>query len=255
MQPLRPDRSDPEDDDGDSGATGTSDANSDDEAGPQAPARTRLGEVISRTLQDESFVHPRLKGLSELLVDATEGHAAYITLAELVQRLSARGLAPVVLVISLLNMVSLIPGSTAILGLPLLFLGVSLMIGAKSLWLPHKLRGRNFERTKLEAMVRRIIPHIQKLERLAHPRYWPGTNGLTDRVYGAFVFCLGLIVTLPIPFGNMLPALAIALVSLGMMARDGLWVLAGTFLATLSVGVVIGVAGAVTVAGARIFGG
>lgn len=252
MQPPRPDWSDPEDDDADAAAT---DAGSDSGTGPQHPPRTRLGEVISRTLQDESFVHPRLKGLSELLADATEGHATYITLAELVQRLSARGLAPVVLAISLLNMVSLIPGSTAILGLPLLFLGVSLMIGAKGLWLPQRLRGRNLERTKLDAMIRRIIPYIQKLERLAHPRYWPGTNGLTDRVYGAFVFCLGLIVTLPIPLGNMLPALSIALVSLGMMARDGLWVLVGVFLATLSVGIVLGVAGAVTLAGAHIFGG
>lgn len=220
-----------------------------------AKTRPRLGEVISRTIRDEEFAHPRLKGLSELLTEATDGDATHIALEDLVDRLSARGLAPVVLAISLLNAVAFFPGSTAILGLPLLFLGVSLMIGAKRLWLPGRLRNRMIERAKLEVMIRRIIPYIQKLERLAHPRYWPGTNGVTDRIYGIFVFCLGVLVTLPIPLGNMLPAFSIALVSLGIMARDGLWVIAGIFLATLAIGVVIGVAGAVGLAGSHIIGG
>jgi hypothetical protein len=38
------------------------------------------------------------------------------------------------------------------------------------------------------------------------------------------------------------------------MARDGLWVVAGLFTATLALGIVIGVAGALTVAGSAILG-
>ena len=48
--------------------------------------------------------------------------------------------------------------------------------------------------------------------------------------------------------------LSIALTALGFTARDGAWVVAGLFVATLAAGIVIGVAGAVAVAGSSIFG-
>ena len=202
----------------------------------------------------EAFVHPKLKSLSELLAGAADGDTVLISVGELLHRLSARGLAPVVLAMGLLNIVTIIPGSSTILGLPLVFLGISLMIGARTLWLPQRFRDRTFDRVKLKTMIDRVIPYVHKLEKLAHPRYWPGMNGLLDRVYGAFIFCLALCIALPIPFGNTMPALAVILVSLGFMARDGLWVVAGLFVATLAVGIVIGVAGAITVAGSSILG-
>jgi hypothetical protein len=51
-----------------------------------------------------------------------------------------------------------------------------------------------------------------------------------------------------------MPALAIILVSLGFIARDGLWVIAGLFVATLAVGIVIGVGGALAIAGMSVLG-
>ena len=49
-----------------------------------------------------------------------------------------------------------------------------------------------------------------------------------------FVYLLGLmclilstILFLPIPLGNMLPALAVSIISLGLLARDGVWMLLG----------------------------
>lgn len=198
--------------------------------------------------------HPKLKGLSQLLTDAAEGDTVFITVGELLHRLSARGLAPVVLAMGLLNLVTIIPGSSTVMGLPLVFLGISLMSGARSLWLPVRIRDRAFDRVKLKTMIDRVIPYVQRLERLAHPRYWPGFDGVIDRMYGGFVFLLALCISLPIPFGNTMPAISIVLVSLGFMARDGLWVVAGIFFATLAIGIIIGVAGAITVAGASIFG-
>ena len=52
---------------------------------------------------------------------------------------------------------------------------------------------------------------------------------------------LTVVLLLPIPLGNMLPAIAISLISLGVLERDGAWVLGGFAVATASMFVVAGV--------------
>ena len=52
-------------------------------------------------------------------------------------------------------------------------------------------------------------------------------------VLGALAFLLSVVVTLPIPLGNILPAFAVCLIALGVLERDGIWA---------SVGAVIGLA-------------
>ncbi|MFN0113537.1 MAG: exopolysaccharide biosynthesis protein [Paracoccaceae bacterium] len=192
--------------------------------------------------------------MSDLLAASVEGDDEALSVGELSRRLSARGLAPVVLAMGLLNIVTIIPGSSTVMGLPLVFLGISLMIGARSLWLPRRIRDHVIPRARLASAIERILPYVRRLERLAHPRLWPGYDSLLDRVFGAFVFCLALLIALPIPFGNTMPALAVILTSLGFMARDGLWVVAGVFVATLALGIVIGVAGALALAGSTVLG-
>ncbi|MFZ5709465.1 MAG: exopolysaccharide biosynthesis protein [Pseudomonadota bacterium] len=194
------------------------------------------------------------KALSDLLAASTEGDSEFVTVGEFVRSLSVRGLAPVVLAMGLLNVVSIIPGSSAIMGLPLVFLGISLMIGARSLWLPRRIRSHEIPRERLKVAVEKVLPYVHRLERLAHPRYWPGYDAALDRLFGLLLFALALMIALPVPFGNLMPAIAVTLTSLGFMARDGLWVVAGLFTATLALGIVIGVAGALTVAGSAILG-
>ena len=58
-----------------------------------------------------------------------------------------------------------------------------------------------------------------------------------EQAVGLLIFLLAIAVVLPIPFGNMLPALAIIFFSLGLLEEDGLWIILG--LVTLAVGVVV----------------
>ncbi len=203
------------------------------------------------------FARPDAPTLSELLAHAADGDGPDLSVAELVHALSGRGLAPVVMMMGILNILTIIPGSSTIMGLPLIFLGISLVSGAKKLWLPRRFRDHRFQRAMLLRVLDRALPHVRRFERLAHPRYWPGpaTEGIFYRIYGAVVLILGLCVALPIPFGNTMPALAIVVLSLGFVARDGLWILGGLFMTTLAIGIVIGVGGAIAFAGASIFGG
>lgn len=213
----------------------------------------------------EKFIHPEVKPLSVVLTEAAqhigaslqETGGSRVTVGQLVEHLSSRGLAPLVLLVALLNVVTIIPGSSTILGMPLVFLGLGLVMGARHIWLPKRVQGWSFEFTALEKTVTRGVPWLHKIERLARPRFWlwPGMEALADRLYGVLVLVFALMITLPVPFGNTMPAITITLISLGFTARDGLWVVAGLVTGTLAVGVILGFAGAAAFLGMQVFGG
>ena len=52
--------------------------------------------------------------------------------------------------------------------------------------------------------------------------------------WGGLGLLLSILIMLPIPLGNMLPALSILLIALGLLERDGVFVLAGLTTAALS---------------------
>ena len=64
------------------------------------------------------------------------------------------------------------------------------------------------------------------------PRHAMLTGGLGRRIVGGLGLVLATVIFLPIPFGNSLPGLALVLMALGLLARDGLMVAAGGLVAT-----------------------
>jgi hypothetical protein len=62
-----------------------------------------------------------------------------------------------------------------------------------------------------------------------------------EYVVGLVCLLLAIVVLLPIPLGNMLPALAISMLALGVLERDGYWIIAGMITAAASAVVVSGV--------------
>jgi hypothetical protein len=89
-------------------------------------------------------------------------------------------------------------------------------------------------------MVARITPWLTRFERMARPRYWPATYRLGERLAGAVSIGLALMIMLPIPFANAMPALAICLLALGISERDGVWLGAGIVAGAVAAGVVVG---------------
>jgi hypothetical protein len=65
-------------------------------------------------------------------------------------------------------------------------------------------------------------------------------TALHDRAIGAVCLLLSIILFLPIPMGNMPPAIAICLFALAILERDGIWVLAGFGAAIAAVAVIWG---------------
>ncbi|CAH1654513.1 putative Protein ExoD [Hyphomicrobiales bacterium] len=131
------------------------------------------------------------------------------------------------------------PGTSAILGLPLLFLAAQLMVGYPHPWLPKIIADRSMRRQDFATLINKLAPWIARSERLLKPRL--SLFAITERFIGFIALCLAVILFLPIPLGNMLPALAICFFALGILERDGIAVLIGYATTILSVVVVSGV--------------
>lgn len=218
----------------------------------RAPATQTTEKAPPGSPEASIFVRP--KPLSEVLIEAVAIDRDRVTVADLVSHLSSRGLAPLILLMGILNVVTIIPGSSTVMGLPLIFMGIAVILNSRRLWLPEWLAARSFDRVLLQRAVLRAVPYLQKIEKLARPRFWPRGGWILDRTYGIVVLGFSLMITLPIAFGNTMPAIAIILLSMGFAARDGLWVAAGLIAGSVALGILLGVAAAVTLAGASLFG-
>jgi hypothetical protein len=163
-----------------------------------------------------------------------------VSVRDLINALGDRALGALLFLFAFPNVLPVPPGTSALLGLPLLFLAAQLMIGRRP-WLPAVLSARSMAHADFAALVHRITPWLKRAERLLRPRLsWLALPPMENAI-GALCLLLALVLVLPIPLGNVLPAVAISLLALAVLERDGLWVLAGLAVAVVSMLVVSGV--------------
>lgn len=163
-----------------------------------------------------------------------------IAVNDLITLLGGRGRAGLILLFALPNVLPAPPGMSGVLGLPLLYLSFQMMLG-RAPWLPKFIGHRSVPRDRFALLVDTATPWLARAERLLRPRWSWLVNHRAERVIGAFCLLLAAVLALPIPFGNMLPALAISLIALGVLERDGLWVMIGTVTGLVSLFIVAGV--------------
>lgn len=163
-----------------------------------------------------------------------------IFIRDLLLELDHRAIAAMLFIFAVPNTIPVPPGVSGVLGAPLIFLAAQLMLG-KSPWLPRLISDRSFARTDFEKVVTRVGPWLQKAERLMRPRLEIFSRPPAEYLIGAIALLLAVVLFLPIPLGNMLPAIAICILALGLIERDGVWVLIGTAVSVASIVIVSGV--------------
>ncbi|WP_137388443.1 exopolysaccharide biosynthesis protein [Rhodoligotrophos defluvii] len=179
--------------------------------------------------------------LSEVLSDIAADHSRErISVGDLLTAMHDRALAALLFIFALPNVIPTPPGTSSVLGVPLIFLAAQLMLGLRP-WLPKVITKRSMARSDFAALITRASPWLAKAERLLRPRLGLFAHPPAEYFIGAVCFLLTIILFLPIPLGNMLPALAICLLSLGILERDGVWTLIGLGTAVGAVALVWGV--------------
>lgn len=163
-----------------------------------------------------------------------------VSISDLMRAMDARAVAALILLFALPNVLPTPPGTSSILGLPLLYLCAQMMLG-KLPWLPAIIADRSMTRGDFNAFVGRVTPLLARAERLLQPRLLFITSARGEQVIGGLCLVLAIVLAMPIPLGNMLPALGISLMALGVLERDGLWVVIGAVVGALSMVIVSGV--------------
>ena len=179
------------------------------------------------TLPAAPLASPRSRRLSDILTEiAADPSRERISIGDLLAVMHDRAFGAMMFVFAVPNVLPTPPGTSSILGAPLLFLSVQLMLGLKP-WLPALIAGRSMPRRDFANLIARVAPWLARGERLLKPRLSRLARRPFDMAVGLVCLVLAVVLFLPIPLGNMAPAFAICLLSLGILERDGVWVLAG----------------------------
>jgi len=160
-------------------------------------------------------------------LDHTNGQP--ISVGELLGVLHERGHALVLLVLCLPFLVP-IPtmGLSAPIGFAVAVYGLCVIIGVNP-WIPKFVARYQISHGALERIVNTACRTGARVEKMLKPRLtfmlWPGVN----RLIGICLIFLGLFISLPlpIPFTNSVPTVGVILLLLGIIERDGVFVILG----------------------------
>jgi hypothetical protein len=114
-----------------------------------------------------------------------------------------------------------------VFGSAMAVIAVQLVGGARPLTLPRAIAKRRIEGRRLRRMLVRVRPFLRRFERRSRPRLAHLMQPWMLRLLGGIVLIHGLLIALPIPFGNTAPGFSVLVLSLGLILRDGLAVIAG----------------------------
>jgi len=169
-----------------------------------------------------------------------------ITVGELKNALSGRAYGILLLVVTLPTLIPIpTPGLSAVLGAPLTLITFQLMLGLETPWLPKFVARRSINREHLRRICTWVIPYIEKLERIISPRLNFLVRPPASHFIALLCVILSLMIMLPIPFSNVLPALAIFLFAIGSLQRDGLFVIFGIIVTLISAAVILAFSSAI----------
>ena len=175
--------------------------------------------------------------LSAILHEIAERDAETISIGELMECFGGRAMGALLLVFGLACLLPLPPGGTTIFGAPLVLLAPQLMIGRAAPWVPRRLRERRLAIADLHRGLPRILKRLEMVEAVSRPRLAFLFRPLGESLIGLVCTVLALVLILPIPLGNILPAAAVSVLSLSLVQRDGYIALVGYGLAAASASV------------------
>ncbi|WP_052417620.1 exopolysaccharide biosynthesis protein [Cellvibrio mixtus] len=173
--------------------------------------------------------HPNAS-LSALLLDFAEKFTnERVRVRDITDSLGQRSFGFILLIFALPNSLPIIgiPGVSTITGLPMLLVAAQMALGHQRVYLPRWIADSSILTVNFQALIFKAVPWLRRIEKLMKPRIAFLTHGSAERWLGAFCVLLAFLLALPIPFGNLLPALGILFIALGLIESDGVCVLAG----------------------------
>ncbi|PJK31518.1 exopolysaccharide biosynthesis protein [Minwuia thermotolerans] len=183
------------------------------------------------------------EGLTTVFQSLTEqaDHHEKVSVGSLLEAFSHRGFAPLLLIpaVIIITPLGAIPGISVTAGAIYILIGGQILFGRNHPWLPGRLLRMTLPAQKLRKIIEKSLPVTRFVDRLLAQRMEYMTRGVYGRAGGLLCVLMGLLM-FPLalmPIGVAAPSAAVAVYSLGLVARDGAFVTAAYLLGGVSVGV------------------
>lgn len=173
--------------------------------------------------------HPR-KLSEEFALILKEFEVETVTLREVITLLHGRGYVLLIMLLALPFCTPIpLPGLSTPLGLIIALIGGRLAVG-ETPWLPSRLLDTRLPPEtfrRVFSVTRRLVLGFERLLRPRLPWVTQGRWLLQLHAVPVVICAALLLLPLPVPFSNVIPAWAILLIAGGLLERDGAFILAG----------------------------
>jgi hypothetical protein len=155
-----------------------------------------------------------------------------VTLAEIRDIVGQDGLLILTAFLTIVFLVPVsIPGVSTVFGAAILLIGITRLFGV-NLWLPKRIAQKVLPSAGLHAALDKGSVWVHRLERISRPHRmpWLASPGLMDTINNLALIAAAVLLMAPfglIPFSNTLPALALLFFAIGLLQRDGLFIILG----------------------------
>ena len=150
------------------------------------------------------------------ILDKADG--AQVSISWLIEQRGERSFGVPLFMMALL---ALVPGSSAIVGVLIVWPATQLILGHHAPVLPSIFARRKIAVDRSARAICVVTPWLRWVETLVRPR-WPTGFRATRRLTGFLVLLLGLTLISPLPFSHVIPALVIMLLALAYIEEDGI---------------------------------
>ena len=202
--------------------------------------------------------HDTRRKLSGALVSVSRSlPAGSVSLRDLLARIGEQGLLLVCVFLTLPFLLPVsIPGVSTVFGLAIILIGIGVTFNRVP-WLPARILDRPLSTSHLRQAFERGARIVARFERFVRPRWFLLTRNATiNFVNGLALILAGVLLIFPlglVPFSNTLPGLAILLLSLGLLERDGVFIALGYVMPLATIVYVGALAVGVLLAGQSLF--
>ncbi|EWH03174.1 exopolysaccharide biosynthesis protein [Halomonas sp. BC04] len=198
---------------------------------------------MERDREDNAEEMREPHNLAELIavIEAIESPSGQISFDEVLEAAGRRSFGPLLLLaglVTLMPIISGIPGVPSLMGLFTVLVCVQLLLGRRTFWLPAWLRNRTVASDKVRKGLKWMYKPASMVDRMLYRRlsFMVGKRAMQLIA----VVCVVLALAMPpmefVPFSVNIAGVALTLFGLSLMARDGLlaliaFLISGTTLA------------------------
>jgi hypothetical protein len=187
-------------------------------------------ERAAGTTEEDDRASTRLYDLAKLVHER-----GGLSIGEVLSGLGRTSMAFTILVLALPALIP-IPGPFGVVfGSALALVAVQIGLGCRTIWLPAFLSRHRLSPSLVELIVRYSAPILARIETVVRPGRLAAFTGSTMQWLLSFpILLLAIAIVLPIPLGNYMPVFALVAISVALMARDGLLILAALLVSALA---------------------